>query len=138
MNLMNHFAFCAVGTIALAMTTAPAFALGRTTLDFQVSLDGRTWSDDVVLTAGVTTVQVRAMVTYTPAALSSNRPIGLASINFQPSITYWNASSDSVLPFAAVGTNSSGGGVPDVAGARSSFGRIMPFAMTCLPSCARV
>ena len=130
MNLMNHFAFCAVGAVALAMTTASVFAQGRTTLDVQVSLDGRAWSDDVTVTGGVTTVQVRATVTYTPGSVSSNRPIGLASINFQPSITYWNASSDSVLPFAALGTNSNGGAVPDVAGARSSFGRIMPFAMT--------
>jgi hypothetical protein len=130
MNLMNQIAFCAVGTVALAMMAPSAFAQGRTTLDFQVSLDGRAWSDEVAVTAGVTKVQVRALVTYTPGSPTSNRPIGLASINFQPSITAWNASSDSVLPFAAVGTNSNGGSVSDVAGARPAFGRIMPFAMT--------
>jgi hypothetical protein len=58
------------------------------------------------------------------------RPIGLASLSFQPTVSSWIAGSDSVLPFATTGTNNSGGAVLDVAGMNAPYGRIVPFAFT--------
>lgn len=123
--------FCAmVASTAAAVLAAPAFGQGRTLLDFQVSADGQTWSNEVIVNGQTpATVQIRASVSYLSAG-STQRPLGLASINFQPTVTNWDASRDRVRPFAAWGENLTGGAVIDFAGPLVPFGRIIPFAMT--------
>ncbi|MCX5689857.1 MAG: hypothetical protein NTV94_08780 [Planctomycetota bacterium] len=116
--------------MGLTLCTGIAHGQGRTILDFQVSTDGQNWRDQVTV-GGTTpvTVQVRAAVSYVGTG-SSQRPLGLASINFQPTLTNWNASRDHVRSFAASGENFNGGAVLDIPGPNTLYGRIMPFAMT--------
>lgn len=122
---------CAIAaSVAVAAWTAGAAAQSRTLLDLQVSVDGRTWTNRVDLeVGGAATVQIRAVVSYA-SATSDQRPLGLAAINFQPTVSNWNVIHDRVQPFARSGENLTGGGVVDIPGTTTLFGRIIPFAMS--------
>ena len=122
---------CALAaSLTLAVLSCDAHGQSRTLLDFQVSTDGQVWGEQVVVggTAPVT-VQVRAAVSFLNAG-SGQRPLGLASINFQPTLTNWDPAGDRVRPFASWGENLTGGAVIDIAAPNTLYGRIIPFAMT--------
>ena len=118
-------AICVSGSLFVA---PGVFAADTTVLTFQVSLDGVAWVPSVVLDSGVRTVQVRATASFAPDVAS--RPLGLANLNFQPTISNWSPLHDSLMGFASVGTNQTGGGVRDLPGMNAPLGRIMPFANT--------
>ena len=118
--------------LVAAVTCLHAFALAReyptTLLDLQVSSDGIHWADQVQALPG-SQLQVRATVTLLRHGPSTSA-IGLASIQFQPTIAGWIAGEDRVEPFASAGTNATGGSVPDLTGLNVPTGRIRPFAFT--------
>lgn len=126
MNLLRAFA----ALMTPAMVCGGAHGQGRTLLDFQVSTDGQNWGEQVRVDGSTpVTVQIRAAVSFL-ASVSGQRPLGLASINFQPTLSHWDPTRDRVRPFASWGENLTGGAVLDIGGSATAFGRIIPFAMT--------
>jgi hypothetical protein len=113
---------------ALIFFLANAAHASSTSLTFQASTDGITWTSAVTARTGQR-VLVRVVASYTQHT-PGPAPMGLASIYFQPTLSNWSAGNDSMLPFAASGTNTTGGAVPDVSGTDAPLGRIMPFAAT--------
>lgn len=114
-----------VSLLALVCASISAHAVDTTVLDFQVSTDGVSWASHVSVGPESTLVQCRLVVSYVTS--QRTRPIGLASLFVQPTVSSWRAG-DQLLPFAATGTNNTGGSVPDLAGLNAPYGRISPFA----------
>lgn len=104
-----------------------SWGAATTSLQMQVSLDGQTWSNNVVVNPG-TVVDIRAVVSFV-ANDSTTVPIGLAALNMQPTISNWTPQSQ-LRPFAASGNNLNGGAVVFTNTTSGPYGRSVPFGAT--------
>ncbi len=124
---MKNMFGCIVVVAGLAMT---ASAQGTSRLELDCSLDGVTWSHDVVvhLSSGrAADVLLRARISW----VGATRAFGFTSLTWQPVIGNARPGTDFVNPFADRGNNTSGGGVDlDGSALDGPFGRIRPFAST--------
>ncbi|MEY3231103.1 MAG: hypothetical protein RL689_1192, partial [Planctomycetota bacterium] len=115
-----------VGSFLVGLTTLAGVAPAQVTrMAFETSLDGVSWAGGVRSVPAGSTVQFRCVVTFDPAGTTVS-PVGFASLTFQPTVSNWTPA-DTLLPFATIGNNGSGGGVTDSSGL---YGRIIPFAAT--------
>jgi len=104
-----------------------SWGAATTSLQMQVSLDGLSWSSNVVVNPG-TVVDIRAVVSFI-ANNTTTIPIGLAALNMQPTISNWTPQSQ-LRPFANVGNNHNGGAVVFSNTTTGPYGRAIPFAAT--------
>jgi uncharacterized protein (TIGR03382 family) len=124
--------------VAVAGMSVAANAVVNTSLVFQVSTNGTTWSNHVDVAPG-TEVLVRTLVSYTGLA----SPVGLASFVFQPTVSNAHAG-DSIMPFinGGVGSNTSTPlGVLDQPSQLSdltSFGRVSPWGRSATSSTSAI
>lgn len=102
-------------------------AAATTSLQMQVSIDGLSWGNNVVVNPG-TTVDIRAVVSFV-ANDTTRIPTGLASLNMQPTISNWTPQSQ-LRPFSNFGNNLNGGGVTFTNTLDGPYGRALPFAAT--------
>lgn len=108
--------------LVIAGTSFASLARAQNTqLVFQASADaGQSWHDRVDVVPG-TNVIIRLRVRL--INLGTNTVLGLAGITLQPTLSNWNAATDTRRPFL---TESDGSGVPEFP--ESNLGRIFPFA----------
>jgi len=123
--------------VALAGMSAAAQAVVNTSVVFQVSTNGTSWSSNVTVAPG-STVLVRTLVSYTGAST----PAGLASLVFQPTVSNATAN-DSILPFIAGGQGSNTStpvGVLDASqlSDTTSFGRVSPWGRSATSSSSAI
>jgi hypothetical protein len=103
----------------------PAQGQVNARLDWQVSLDNSNWTTSLVATPG-SMVFARGRLSYTGTAA----PIGLASWTFQPVVSNWVGTADTLLPFVNGGAGGNGSLPPGVVVDTTDptqFGRISPF-----------
>jgi hypothetical protein len=104
----------------VAVAGIAAVASANSTLRYEVRPVGGEWASSITVAPG-TQVEFRALVTYTGTAT----PIGLANATFQPTVSNWNAGTDTLAAFRNVGTSPATGGVLANSG---QYGRILPYA----------
>jgi len=111
-----------VSLVAVAGIAAAASAqTNGSTLRFEVRPAGTAaWSNALSVAPG-TTVEFRALITYTGSAAA----VGLSNASFQPTVSNWSTATDTLLPFRNVGTSPATGGVAADSG---QYGRILPYA----------
>jgi hypothetical protein len=126
--------------LAWAGAASVSDAVVNTSIVFQVSVDGTSWSNSVLVPVGsgapaTTNVLFRALVCYTGTA----SPVGLASFVFQPTMSTALAT-DTMLPFVNGGAGSNTStpiGVLDQPSQQTdttSFGRLSPWGRSALSS----
>ncbi len=114
--------------VAVAGMSVAAHAVDNTSIVWQASLDGSTWTSDTLIVPAGAQVEVRALVSYTGTAA----PVGLASFVFQPTVSNWGAG-DALLPFVnggQGGNTSSPLGVVPADG--PGYGRVVPWGRSAL------
>ncbi len=127
-TILSEMGVLRAACFALTVSLTGAAHASSTALTFQASTDGVVWNSIVTAQPGQR-VLVRITATYTQRT-PGPAPMGLASIYFQPTLMNWSAGNDSMLDYAASGTNATGGAVPDISGIDAPLGRISPFAAT--------
>ncbi len=114
--------------VAVAGMSVAAHAVDNTSIVWQASLDGSTWTSDTLIVPAGAQVEVRALVSYTGTAA----PVGLASFVFQPTVSNWGAG-DALLPFVNGGQ---GGNTSNPLGVVPAdgpgYGRVVPWGRSAL------
>jgi uncharacterized protein (TIGR03382 family) len=121
--------------VAVAGMSAAANAVVNTQINFQTSADGVTWFGIQRDYAAGSTVQVRALVTYT----GSGTPFGLASFVFQPTVSNATAG-DGIAAFINGGQGSNTSTPPGViqVGDTANFGRVTPWGRSATSSSSAI
>lgn len=113
-----------IASIVAAAGLASLASADTSRLEFQVSTDGINWSSTANVNPG-TQVQVRARMNFIQTGTST--PVGFATLTWQPTVSNWDSTNDTIAAFANQGNNTNGGAVAD---ANGQYGRILPFAST--------
>lgn len=126
-----------LGTIAMANILASATSLAQTTnLTFEASADGgNTWVNHAFTTPN-TVVDVRLRVSLVGATA-----LGLSGLTCQPTLSGWNSTNQSVVPFTFPGLDNSGNATTEtsyegrhIAYAPGRSGRVFPFGSASMSS----
>jgi uncharacterized protein (TIGR03382 family) len=121
--------------VAVAGMSVAANAVVNTQVNWQTSADGVTWFGTQRDYAPGSTVQVRALVTYTGTAT----PFGLASFVFQPTVSNATAA-DSIAAFINGGVGSNTSTPPGVIQPNdtANFGRVTPWGRSATASSSAI
>jgi uncharacterized protein (TIGR03382 family) len=121
--------------VAVAGMSVAANAVVNTQVSWQTSADGSIWFAGTRDYAPGSTVQVRALVTYTGTAT----PLGLASFVFQPTVSNATAT-DAIAPFinGGVGSNTSSPLGVIQPSDTANFGRVSPWGRSATASSSAI